>query len=1066
MTPGIEIIDLLNLKIRSSMRKITLLLSMLLLSVLAFAQTARTGTVRDEKGEPIPFATITEVGKNNVVRADANGVFTIRTTDGAQLRVTASGHQDQTLTVSGTTVTATLTTRQDQLAEVVVTTALGVQRQAKELGYSTARVRAAELTQAAPVNLQNGLTGKVSGLNITTTSSDVLGTNRINLRGIRSITGNNQPMLILDGVPISISYLNSLNPNDIADVSILKSSTGTAIYGPDGVNGAIVITTKRGVKGRPTVTVSHTAQIERISYLPKFQKRYGSGYSPDAAGFGTFEPIEQQSWGDEFDGSIRQYGQTGPNGEKLEFPYSYNKNGIRNFWQTGVTNQTDVSYSTGDFYLSAQNVSIKGTVPDDVNNRRAFTIRADREYGKFRAAFNLRYTNSEYNVTNNKRAVYYNVTGTPGQYDLARFKDWRNDYFSSPNGYFTPYLDNQGKTPFFAKDNYREIGKTDDVFGNAEFNFKATDWLNFVYRVGISISNSDARTTRGAFTYSPFSATLRDHGTVNITSAVTDASNFNSRLTSESFANFNKKFSLFGLNATVGHSYRQTTGRFLSVGSGNLGTSELLSTAFRRGEPTIGETNTQARLERLFYRVGFDYDNWAFLETTGSYDTDSRLAQPTGLESKSDISYFYPGVSASLLLHQVVPALKESSTLSYLKLRGAWSKTGNVNLGAYGLQNTFTNSLFFPYGDILGFQANALTVAASYNPEFVINKEVGIELGFLRNRINLEGTYYHQDNTDQIIGVQLSNTTGYTTARQNAASFINKGLELDLRLTPLVRIGKVNVDFKVNYTNQSNKVTSLVDGVNELGVGNFNYAIVGQSIFKFKLTDYVRDDQGRVIVDKTTGMPTKNPNLTTFGNTLPQHLLGLNLNISWKGLTFSAVADHRSGNQIVVDELGGFLDDNGISERSAQNGRRAFVFPNSVYDDGSGKYVLNTDVYTQTYGRLFWNSDLNTGVTTNYLASGAFWKIREVAFNYEIPTRFFGSKLGSVIKGATIGINGRNLFMFLPKSNQWTDPEFSVDPNNIGRASTTSTASNAAGRSSAFNMPPTRIFGANLALRF
>jgi hypothetical protein len=251
-----------------------------------------------------------------------------------------------------------------------------------------------------------------------------------------------------------------------------------------------------------------------------------------------------------------------------------------------------------------------------------------------------------------------------------------------------------------------------------------------------------------------------------------------------------------------------------------------------------------------------------------------------------------------------------------------------------------------------------------------------------------------------------------------------------------------------------------VGDVKELGLGNYNYVIVGQSAYKFKLTDYVRDDQGHVIVSKEDGMPTQNSNLTMFGNTSPTDLLGMSLNITWKGLSFSAVADYRAGNQIVADQLGGFLDDNGISERSAQNGRRAFIFPNSVYDDGTGKYVTNTDVYTTNYGRLFWNSDLNTNVISNYLADGSFWKLREVSISYDIPTKVFGNKISSVIKGATIGISGRNLLMFVPKSNVWTDPEFSGGNGNAAYTG------NATGRSTAFNFPPTRIFGANITLRF
>jgi TonB-linked SusC/RagA family outer membrane protein len=1050
------------------MRKIVVLFTVLVFStMLALAQTRSvSGQIRDEKGEPVAFATVLEKGTNNGTRADGSGNFTIKVKDGAELTVSATGFATNTVKPGAGAANIVLATRTSALQEVVVTTALGQQRQAKELGYSTAKVKSAELTQAKVVNLQNGLTGKVSGLNVNTTNSGVFGDTRITLRGIRSLTGNNQPMLVLDGIPLSLGFINSINPNDIADVTILKSSSSTAIYGPDGVNGAIVITTKKGSKGRPTVTVSHTTQIEKISYLPKFQDRFGGGYSPDALGYGTFEPIEQQSWGPEFDGSIRQFGQTGPDGEQLIMPYSYNKNGRRNFFETGLTNQTDISFSTGDFYVSGQNVSVKGTLPGDKNDRRSVNLRADKEYGKFKVGFGVRYTQSEYDITNNNQAVYYNVTGSPGNYDLSRFKNWRTDWFSSPDGYYTPYLDNIGKTPYFAKDNYREKGRGDEFFGNAQFDFKATSWLSFTYRVGFTYDNAEARSTRGAFNYGAFHQTLRDHGSLNITSAVTNSNSINRRLTSEVFANLNKRFGKFGTSLLVGQSYRESQFKFLSNGSNNLGNATLLSIQLRKGEPTVSVDNSTTRLERYFAKASFDYNNWAFVEATASYDMDSRLVKPGTDFKKSDIAFFYPGVSASLLLHEVIPGLKANNTLNYLKVRGAISKTGNVNLPAYAFENVFDQSLFFPYGDVLGFQASSLIAADNYEPEFVVNKEVGIELGFLQNRINFEATYYNQDNTNQVIDVNLSNTTGaangggVTIARQNAASFVNKGYELDLKLTPLVRINNVNIDFKINYSHQQNKVTSLVDGVNELGIGNYNYVIVGQSAYKFKLTDYIRDAQGRVIVDKNTGMPTQNPNLSVFGQTAPTDFLGLSLNVSWKGLTFSAVADYRAGNQIVVDQLGAFLDDNGISERSAQNGRRAFVFPNSVYDDGTGKYVVNTDVYTTNYGRLFWNSDLNTTVISNYLADGSFWKLREVAINYEIPVKVFGTKLSNVIKGASFGISGRNLLMWVPKSNVWTDPEFS---GGNGNASYTG---NATGRSTAYNFPPTRLFGANLTLRF
>jgi TonB-dependent SusC/RagA subfamily outer membrane receptor len=242
------------------MRKVLSLLTALVLCYsIAWAQTkVVTGKIAYENGEPAPFVSINIKGANTGTTADADGRFSIRAKKGDVLVVSAIGVARQEATVDdGNIVSITVKRSEGSLSEIVVT-ALGVQRQAKELGYSTAKVKSAELTQAKVVNLQNGLTGKVSGLNVQTVNNGVFADTRITLRGIRSLTGNNQPMLIVDGVPISLSYLSTINPNDVADVTILKSSSATAIYGPDGVNGALVVTTRRGSKAKPLISFSHT----------------------------------------------------------------------------------------------------------------------------------------------------------------------------------------------------------------------------------------------------------------------------------------------------------------------------------------------------------------------------------------------------------------------------------------------------------------------------------------------------------------------------------------------------------------------------------------------------------------------------------------------------------------------------------------------------------------------------------------------------------------------------------------------------------------------------------------
>lgn len=1034
-------------------RFLTMIFSFLLLAYAHAQQKPITGVVKDSRGEPVAFATVTETGTQNIAQADANGRFSITVTGNAKLTVTATGFEAATVNAAdGMTVSLTAG---GNLAEVVVTTTLGQVRQAKELGYSTAKVKGGELTQARVVNLQNGLTGKVSGLNVQTVNNGVFADTRITLRSIRSLTGNNQPMLVVDGVPMGLGYLNSINPNDIVDVTILKSASSTAVYGPEGVNGAIVVTTKKGAKGKPQISVSQTTQMESVAFMPKLQTRFGSGSSVDAYGYGVYDPIENQTYGPEFNGERVRIGNPGPNGDTLYTTYSAKPDEKRKFWDKGVTNQTDISFSAGDFYFSAQNVSIHGIVPKDENKRRSFRMSAGKEYGAFRASFNLTYTNSAYNIHAGDRfdngrdyQVYWNLINIPMHIPLTQFKDWKNDYWSSHNGYFSDYYMN----PYYVIDNFRAKGNVNDFLGNLQFDYKLTSWLNLTYRVGGTITSTSDKATQNALVYSDYAKSLgrgANGGTKDLNAAVIETSASVSRLNSELFATANKSFGKFSINGLIGHSYRKTNSRSLGLSSSNLGIPSVFNVLVRKGEPGTTELQQETRLQRFFGRASVGYKGWAFAEVTGSYDMDSRLANPYNYKVQ-DIGYFYPGASLSLLLSEAIPAVKDSRVVSYLKLRGAISKTGNVNLGAYNLENSYSPGGGFPYGTLIGFTSDNVLRRDSYQPEFVINKEAGVELGLLNNRINLEATVYTQDNENQIITVAYSAATGFPNALLNAGSFTNKGIELDLRLTPLVKIGTANINFKANYTYQTNEVKKVIDGVDELGIGNGNFIIKGMPAYTFRLTDYARDSMGRVIVDRNTGLPSVDPVTHTFGQTLPKHILGLSLNADWKGFSLNIVADHRSGNQI-LSTLGPNMDFSGISYRSAATGRQPFIMPNSVYADGTGKYVANTSVYTPGNYNFFAQTSVNTAANSNYLSSGAFWKLREVSISYNIPSRVF-ARTG--IRSASFTLTGRNLFTWLPASNQWTDPEFS------------NTTGNAQGVNGLGNTPPTRIYGANLTLNF
>ena len=430
------------------MRKILSLLAVLVLwTVFAFAQNrVITGQVKDDKGDPIPFASVTIKGTNKGTTTDANGNFRIESKAGDVLLITAVGSKEREVAVGSSNTYNVALDKSGVLQEVVVT-ALGVQKQPKELGYSVARVKNSELTQARVTNLQNGLVGKVSGLNISTVNNGVFANTRIILRGIRSLTGNNQPLLVVDGSPISLDFINTINPNDVESVNILKGANSAALYGPEGVNGVIVVTTKKGTgRSKPQITVSNTTLFEKVAFLPKMQTSFGSGSSYNQFGDGVYDPIENQSWGAKFDGRDTIIGREFEDGTIYKVPYKYLDGEKNDFFNTGITIQNDVSFNAGDeksnFYMSLQDVTIKGVVPQDEARRTTFRINAGKTVGKVRIGANLAYTARTSDVTNSPGPIYWYVINTPNQIPLTRYKDYNVTGFADHNNYFNDYYPN------------------------------------------------------------------------------------------------------------------------------------------------------------------------------------------------------------------------------------------------------------------------------------------------------------------------------------------------------------------------------------------------------------------------------------------------------------------------------------------------------------------------------------------------------------------------------------------------------------------------------------------------
>lgn len=1015
------------------MRKaLSMLVMMLLVTAISFAQQTRevTGKVIDEKGEPVPFASISIKGSKGGGTANADGTFAIRAKDGDILVITSQKNRKEVGVTSGNVGTVVLE-RVVQSGEMVtvVTTALGVQRQPEQLAYSISRISGAEVTKAKTANFQNGLQGKVSGLNVQNTNNGVTGSTRVTLRGIRSLTGNNQPLLVLDGVPISLGFLNNINPNDIADVNIIKGNTASSIYGQEGANGVIIVTTKKGNRNKPVIQIGTTVQFDKISQYTAIQDQYGNGEAEDALGNPIYWGETNNAFGDRFDGSMRQVGATLENGDQLFLPYKSQLSDRLKFWNTGVTFQKDISLSSGDdnsrFYMSVQDVTINGIKPKDESRRTTFRLNATREFNRLRAAFNLNYIQGRTDVNLDDfrgswagdRVVSTILWQIPINIPISMLKDWKTNPFAAPDGYVGLYTHN----PYTLIDINRSVGRTDDLIGNLQLDYRISPWLSATYRLGATVSYSTGKNTYGGIFHSNWAKSNR--GFTDYVPAVADGSSFGNRISSEAFLTAKKKFNDFNFDLLLGTSLivRKTDG--INMTGTNLVIPTLFNISNRTGEPTVSQSATQTRTAAYFGKLTMGYKDFAFLELANRYDQDSRLPLNAN-------SFNYPSAGLSLVLHKAIPAIAESKNISYLKVRGGYSVSGNVNLGAYQLESTFSSVAGFPYGSLPGYTADNTTFDPNIKPELVKQKEIGMEIGFLKNRIYLEATAYQQDNDDQILGIRTSSATGYTTSLTNAASFINKGLELDLRLNPLFTIKDFSMDFRINYTLQENEVTRLFPGLDELSIGNNNSAIVGLPAFVLRLVDYKRDDQGRVIVDRNSGLPSRATGLSTYGRTQPRHLLGTTLSMNYKNFSLGITADYKGGH-FVFHGAGGQMDFGGQGLNTIRFGRERFVFPNSVYEDPAnpGKYIPNTNVLTNSGNANFWTTGDNwINIQSNYVTSAAAWRLREVVLSYNVPAKALGN--GKVFKAASITLTGRNMAIFLPKTNWYADPDTNAGTGN------------------------------------
>ena len=1007
--------------------------------------------VGSDDGLPLPGVSVRIKGTTLATITGSDGKFNIKGPATSVLQVTFLGYLPQEIPAGSGDIIIKLAVDSKELNEVVITTALGIKRKSKEIGYATQQVTGAALTASRPTNFATGLSGKVAGLQINQANNQIDAGDqvRVVLRGNRSFTGNNQALLVLDGVVVALSQLNSINPNDIESVNILKGANAAALYGSDASNGVIIVSTKRGSKdaGAGSVTVTNTTLLNRLSYLPKLQTEFGGGTNNDIYGFPQYTPFENQTFGDRFDGSLRPVGRTLPDGSIQMVPYTYKKGAKEDFFNTGVDEQNDVSFSgggeNGTTYINVQRVNSKGYVPGDKSNRTAFRINGTRVINKFSADYSFDYTQRNYDKSTNQ--VYNNVINTPPNIPLSDYSDLNSKY-GNPNDFYNDYY----TSPYQGLKLNRNNERRDDLIGNLGITYKPVDWLSFLARGGISSKNIQGKNKNYSFAYSD-AATASDKAIADtqfIPSSVTDYNSLESRYNGDFLATATKTFSKFKFTLIGGAQVIQKNYKAQSLGANNLVINDFFNVSNRSGDAIVSEGELNSRQEGVFGDLTATYNDYFTVHVSGRNDWDSRLA-------KSNRSFFYPAVDAAITLTDAIPALKESKVISNLKVRGGISKVYAVQVDPYKLSAVFNTASGFPYGSTAGFTVDNTVYNPDLKPEQTLSKEIGVDIGFLNNRITLETSAYIQNTKDQEIttGVDLSGSTGFTKAVINTGEGQNKGIEFSLNVSPIVATSSgFRWNIGINYAYNTNKVLSLYQGQPSLSIGDNNYIVLGQSYPSLQVTAYQTDPQGHTIVDANTGLPIKNLTNKDFGQTNPSTNLGINTSFTYKGFTLSGVAEYRSGN-VVYNSIGSTLDFSGISYTSAQGGRERFIYPNSVIQTSPGVYVQNTSVTTNQGGGSFWSDGIRRDVASNYVTSAAFWKIRELSLAYQVPPKFLQNN-AKYIKNASIALVGRNLFMFRAKDNIFTDPEI-----NVGTG-------NAQGVNNLNQTPPTRIYGFTATVGF
>ncbi|MFA6057341.1 MAG: SusC/RagA family TonB-linked outer membrane protein [Taibaiella sp.] len=1066
------------------MKKLLLMLAVFLWSGLqiAMAQSRPVkGQVLDETGEGVPGASVQVKGTTAGTITDADGNFSLEVPDDDNvLVIKAIGYGDQEVQAGDgdNTLNIRLNTTNTQLTETIVT-AQAVRREKRSLGYSTTQVGADELTQGGSISPLNSLTGKVAGVNITSTSNTPGASSRIVLRGGSSLTGNNQALIVVDGVIINnantgtqgnignltnqVDYGNrgnDINPDDVESVSVLKGPAATALYGSKGSNGAIMITTKKGKRkdgvSRTEVEVNSSFSVNSVLKLPSFQDKYGQGDT-----HGIFDDRRENfSWGLPYNDENRPWGQI-IDGQQRVKPYSALPNNVRNFFDVGKVFNNSVAINGGTektaFRLSLNSLNSSSIFPGKNYDKYSVNFNGNADLSnKFYASITINYSKIKSDLPGfgqGDGSILDNLYQTPRDIPIRELSDLDNKFNSmeyvdadgiTRYGYYGAYA----KNPYWVAKNFTNTNKVDRVYGNTTIGYKAFDWLRIEDRIAVD-AYSDRRYQTAA----------------KLNSVATDQSlNWLDQTTpgrySENLINvaniYNDLMITASKNITdditgsllLGHNIQQERADVTYASTnedGGIVVPGFYDLTNSNGKNLAVNGNTVIRRLGIYLDASFGYKNMLFLGFTGRNDWSSTVKN----------SYFYPSVNGSFVFSELFPAAMKNSAWNYGKFRMSYGRVGN-DAPAYQWLQTYGSSVLngdfgstiFPLGGVPGFTYNNRVYNPDLKPEFTNEFEVGTEMSFLQDRIRLDFSYYRKRSENQIVPVSLPFSSGFSSQIINTGLVTNNGVELALRLVP-VRTSNFRWELFGTFTKNVNEVKEIYPGTSQISVGT---AIVGTTVVAavgkpygtFYTDGYQKTEDGRYIVDSATGLPLKTTSAQFFGTYLPKWQASWGTTLSYKGFSLYVLFDMKKGGQFFsrTRDIMAFV---GTSEETGNRDEQ--VWPNSVYEGADGGYHTNT---TQ-YDPYTWYTSQAARPGEFQLVDASYVKLREARLSYNLPAKYLN---GTPFGNLSLSIFGNNLFLWTPEENKYSDPELN---------------SNGASNVQGFEFgasPSVRSYGINLKVTF